>query len=381
MKPTLLGLLALCAFGCRGTPPAPVETKSAPDSFVELTQQGVEAAEIRSQRVTPGSFVPRLRLAGSITGDPRHIAQVGARVAGRVTAVRVVLGDTVKTGQILIDIDSAELHETTLAYLTALAKARAAKDALARQKQLVDERVGALADLRRLEGEAAAADAAVAEGKEHLQFLGLSSDDAARIRAGGADLATKTRVRSPIDGRVASLTVSLGQAVSGSETLAVIADVNRLTATMRVYERDLADVHTGSSVDVQVPTYAARSFPGSVTFIGEVLDPASHSAELRVDLSNDDGALRPGMSASAFIARARPPAGMWLPAEAVQTHDGKPTIFIRAAPTRFLARDVEVGAEEGGFVPVLRGLSADDDVVVHGALTLRAELERNALEE
>ena len=245
----------------------------------------------------------------------------------------------------------------------------------------MDERVGALADLRRLEGEAAAANAAVAEGKEHLQFLGLSADDAARIRAGGADLATKTRVRSPIAGRVASLAVSLGQAVSGSETLAVIADVNRVTASLRVYERDLADARVGSAAEVQVPAYAARPFQGSVTFVGEVLDPASHSAELRVDLANNDVALRPGMSATAFIDRQKPAEGLWLPVGAVQTHDGKPIVFVRTASNRFATRDISVGTEEGGFVLVPRGLGPEDDVVVHGALTLRAELERKALEE
>lgn len=377
----LVGPLLLLLLGCRGAPSLPPEKKGAADSVVELSNEGVQNAEIHSQRITAGSFSPRLRLAGVITGDPKHVAQVGARVAGRVTAIRIALGDSVKEGQILVEIDSAELHETTLAYLTALAKARAAADAVTRQKQLVDERVGALADLRRLEGEAAAANAAVAEGKEHLQFLGLSADDAARIRTGGADLATKTRVRSPIGGRVASLAASLGQAVSGSETLAVIADVNVVTASLRVYERDLADVRVGSRAEVQVPAYAARPFPGSVTFVGDVLDPASHSADLRVDLANDDAALRPGMSATAFIDRQKPAEGLWLPAEAIQTHDGKPIIFLRSAPNRFVARDISVGGEEGGFVLVQRGLGPDDDVVVHGALTLRAELERKALEE
>ncbi len=376
-----LGALIVACNKTPPAPPAPSEAKASGSPVVQLTPEGVRNAEVRWQHVEPGAFTPRLRLAGSITGDPKHIAEIGARVPGRVTAVTVALGDRVRKGQVLLEVEAVELHDATLNYLTASAKVRAARDTLARQKQLVDERVGAVQDLRRAEAEAASAEAAFGEAREHLGFLGLSPSEIAGLTASGNGGGTRSRVRSPIDGRVATLNVSMGQVLTGNENVVTVADVNEVWAQLRVYEGDLADVRVGASADVQVPTYADRTFVGTINFVSDVLDPVSRSADVRATLSNAEGALRPGMSATAMVVRPQAMPGLWLPAEAIQTHDGATIAFVRVGEGRFEARSISVGREQGGSFNASRGIAPADDVVVHGAFALRAELERSALEE
>ncbi len=383
MKPSLLIALGALAVAChrRPPPPAAAEAKPLGPSVVQLTPEGVRNAEVRWQHVEPGAFTPRLRLAGSITGDSKHIAEIGARVPGRVTAVTVALGDRVRTGQVLLEVEAVELHDATLNYLTASAKVRAARDTLARHKQLVDERVGAVQDLRRAEAEAASAEAAFGEAREHLGFLGLSPSEIAGLNAAGSGGGTRSRVRSPIDGRVAALNVSIGQVLTGNENVVTVADVTEVWAQLRVYERDLGDVRVGASVVVQVPTYADRTFVGTISFVSDVLDPVSRSADVRAAMSNAEGALRPGMSATAMVVRPQATPGLWLPAEALQPHDGATVAFVRVGEGKFEARAVSVGLEQGGSFKVGEGIAPTDDVVVHGAFALRAELERSALEE
>lgn len=366
--------------GCRRAStlaPAAESRDAGPQTRVELTAEGLATADIKTQKLTPGAFVPRARLLGSITGDPKRVAQVGARVSGRVTGIRVALGDRVKRGQDLVEVDTVELHQTVLEYRIATAKSRAAADALTRQRQLADERVGATQDLRRAESEAAAAAAAVDEAREHLKFLGLNDADVGNVQSGtGAE--SKSRISSPIAGRVASLSVTLGQTLAGTETVAVISDVDEVSAQLRVYERDLADVRAGALAAIEVPAYPNRTFDGKVTFVSEVLDPISRTADLRVSLTNPTGELRPGMSATALVARANV-QGIWIPVTAVQTHDGASVVFVRVGERAFDARRVVVGAEQGGFAPLMQGIGPNDDVVVQGAFALRGELERSAL--
>src|SRR5581483_2701442 len=119
----------------------------------------------------------RLIANAVIVGDPQRVARVGARVPGRVTALRVALGDAVTVGQPIADVDSVELHQVSMEYLTAIARSREANDALERQRRLVAERVGAVQDLRRAEADAAAVAATLHEAEEHLHFLGLSEAD------------------------------------------------------------------------------------------------------------------------------------------------------------------------------------------------------------
>ncbi|AKU96253.1 Cobalt/zinc/cadmium efflux RND transporter, membrane fusion protein, CzcB family [Labilithrix luteola] len=370
-------LVAVGACKHAPAPPPPAADAGGPP-VVELSPEGLATAQIKAQKVGPGTFTPRLRLAGSIVGDPRRVAQVGARVNGRVTAVRVALGDRVKRGQDLVEVDSAELHQVVLDFRTAAARARSTHDTLARQKLLVEERVGPVQDLRRAEADSAAADAALAEAREHLKFLGLNDAEIARLESGAAE--TRSRITSPIDGRVAALAVTVGQVLSGSETIATVADLDPIWAHVRVYERDLGSVRAGQAATVEVPTYAERKFDGKVVFVSDVLDPASRSAEVRVSLPNADASLRPGMSANAFVSR--PPSNdvIWLPATAVQPHEGTRIVFVRKGERRFEARPVTVGNEQEGFLPIEKGIGADDEVVVDGAFALRGVLERAAVQ-
>lgn len=381
MRSILVGLTILAAAGCRRSPPPPLEQRQSQPNVVELTRQGLTNAQVSWQRVAPGTFHPRIRLVGTIAGDPSHVAQVGTRAPGRVSAIRVGLGDVVRAGQVLVEVDSSELHEVTLKFLTAKARAGAAQDALARQKQLVDERVGALQDLRRSEAEAASADAALTEAHEHLHFLGLSDDQIAGIDRGAADESARSQVRSPIAGQVAALNVSLGQVLSGNETLATVADVKDIWVSVRVYERDLASVSVGAPAEVHVPTYEGRTFEGTVRFVSDVLDDKNRSAEVRVWVPNTEGALRPGMSATAFVDRRTEGSQLWLPVEALQPYEGHLVVFVRTGESRFEARTVTAGAEQGGFRPVTSGMRPDDEAVTSGAFALRAELERAGLEE
>ncbi|MCL2725568.1 MAG: efflux RND transporter periplasmic adaptor subunit [Polyangiaceae bacterium] len=371
----LLGLVLLAS--CKKVdPPVPVADAGS-EITVELTSEGLATAHVRTEKVGPGTFTPRLRLAGSIVGDPKHVAEVGARVSGRVVAIRVVLGDRVKRGQVLAEVDTVELHQVVLEYRTAVAKAKSAQDTLARQKQLVDERVGPIQDLRRAEAAAAEAEAALTESREHLKFLGLTDTDVAQIRTGTGD--AKSRIMSPIDGRVAMLNLTPGQVLTGSETIAVIADLDPIWAQVRVYERDLQTIRPDAAATVAVPAYPDRTFDGTIAFVSDVLDSKSRSAEVRIRLVNEDGALRPGMSANAFTARRAGDQSTWLPVAAVQPHEGARIVFVRTGERRFQARRVIVGEEQGDYLPVESGLGPDDDVVVEGAFTLRGELERAAL--
>jgi cobalt-zinc-cadmium efflux system membrane fusion protein len=151
--------------------------------------------------------------------------------------------------------------------------------------------------------------------------------------------------------------------------------------SLRVYERDLASVSMGAPAEVSVPTYEPRTFPGTVGFVSDILDPKSRSAEARVAVPNADVALRPGMSATALVERTTPNTELWLPLEALQPHEDRVVVFVHTGERRFEPRVVTAGPEEGGVRPVTSGVRPEDDVVIHGAFALRAELERAALEE
>jgi cobalt-zinc-cadmium efflux system membrane fusion protein len=336
----------------------------------------MRSAEIRTLRVSKEAFSPRLSVVALLEPDPHHVARVGARAAGRVVSIDVALGERVRKGQPLAEVETVETHEVASKYLTAAARAKEANDVLERQRQLVKERVGAVQDLRRAESNADAANAALREAEEHLRFLGLSNQAVAEVRTGNSRAGERSIVRAPIDGRVASLSASLGQVVAGTEDVLTIVNSDQLWATLRIYERDLAGVTVGSTVELKVPSYPDRTFRATLELVGEVVDPTTHTVEARAKLRNPEGILKPGMTATAGIALKSSDATLWLPIEAVQPRGSDRVVFLRVKERRFEPRRVNVGVERNGFVAVTSGLAEGTEVVVHGAWALRGELER-----
>ena len=377
-------VLACAPFFCACREPAEVPKNkpvSAVSNVVELSAEGIANASIRAARISESKFSPRLSVLANVLGDPQHIAEVGSRVPGRVATIHVQLGDHVRRGDALVEIDGVELHQVTLEFLTATARAREAEDALQRQEALVHERVGAVQDLRRAEADAAATKAALDEAVEHLHFLGLTPQSIRSLSGHKPNAEHRSVVRAPIEGRVSAFTVSLGQVLTGTENIVTIANIDSVQLSLRVFERDLAHVALAMPIEAHVPSYPEREFTGVVQFIGDLVDPISHTIEVRAQIANADGALRPGMSAVANVVL--PSAGrMWLPEEAVQHEsDGAAFVFLKRGERIFARQAVTVGNAVGGFVPVLKGVSDADEVVVHGAFVLRGELLRAELSE
>lgn len=381
MKRLLVASLVALSLACpRRAPTAP--TPDAPEAAprVRVSEEAVRNLGVVVEAVSPEAFSPRLTFPATIEADPAHMAQVGARVTGRVIAIRAAVGDTVAVGAPLVEIDTVELHQVSTEYQTALARVRQTNDALTRARALQAERVGATQDLRRAEAESATARAELHEAEEHLHVLGLRDEDIVRLRSVTSHGRASSVLRAPIAGVLVSLSVALGRVVSGEDVVAVVGRTDRVWVSIHVYESDLSRISAGASVTLTLPG-STREFAGRLSFLSPVIDAETRTAEGRLTLDNPDGALRPGASAVAAISLPADAAALWLPREAVQPHDGASVVFVAEGGGSFIARPVVAGDEVSGRVPVRSGLSRGDRVVTRGAFALRGELNRGELEE
>lgn len=386
----LLGLALVFAWSCGGRPAAaPPALAIAHESArperanrVTLSEEAMRNLGVAIEALSPTRHGPRLEVPATIVADSQQVAQVGARVSGRVVALHASVGEHVLAGAPLIEVDTVELHQVTTEYLVALARVRQANDVLARARALAQERVGSTAELRRSEGDATAASATLHEAEEHLHFLGLGDREIGRLRSSSSHGQTRSMVRAPIAGTVASLPVSLGQVLAGTETVAVVGRIERVWASLRVYESDVPRVHPGARVELQLSGAPGETrVEGTLAFVSEVLDATTRTAEGRVLLDNSSGRLRPNMTARGWIELPAGGTQLWLPREALQTHDGASVIFVEVGERVFEARPVQLGDEVSGYLPVNDGVAAGARVVLRGAFGLRAELEHDELEE
>lgn len=374
-------LLCVAFAACRASAPPPTtEAEPRAPARVTLTPEALSNAGVVVERAGAITAGPSLEVAATVEADPSRMARVGARVSGRVTAVRVALGDAVRAGDALIEVDTVELHQVTNEYVTAVARARQARDVLERARVTHGVEMTSTEALRRAEADDAVARATLHEAEEHLHFLGLRDQDIARLRTTTSHGETRSVVRSPVSGRVASIGVTVGQVVGAEQEVARVGSTDAVWLRLHLFAGDVARVRPGAAVQARsLDAEGARLGRGEVVAVSDVMDPASHTVDARARFA-PTGPVVTG--APVRVSVALPTGGArWLPSEAVQPREGRAVVFVRVGERAFEPRAVTVGDAVGGAVPVREGLREGDAVVVRGAFALRSELEREGLEE
>lgn len=328
---------------------------------VTLSAAEAQAAGIRIVSVQAGGG-GETRLAGRVEAAPDAQAAVGAVLGGRIERLLVAPGSAVRAGQpiaVVVSGDGAVLRAEAEA---AGAEARAASAARTRDANLFAQGVVA-----RQEVEASTARAAAAEAQARATRARVAA-------AGGPNASGRATIVAPIDGVVTALRVSLGGVVQPGDPIATISDPRRVELVFNA-PAALADaVRPGASIRVRGADGA--EYPAVVTAVAPDADEQSGSTLIRARAAGV--APPPGSAVSASIITGGQ-GGISVPAEAVQTLDGKSVVFV-VTPTGFRAQPVVPGRQAGDQVEIVRGLTGSERIAGANAFLLKAELGKGAVE-
>lgn len=318
---------------------------------------------------------------------------VGAQVSGQVKVLHVVLGDKVKAGQLIAEIDSVPQQNTQRNAEAALANVQAqlraqqatqAQTALAlqRQKELFAADAGARADL---ESAQAANDLALAnvDGLKAQILQAQVTVDTAKVNMG------YTRIVAPIDGQVVAIVTQQGQTVNANQstpTIIKLAQTETMTVKTQISEADVTRVKIGQKVYFTIlgepdKRYTAmlRSIePAPDSILTDTTTSTTSSTTSTAiyynglfDAPNPDGKLRISMTAQVQIVRADAPGALTIPATALgpRGKDGSYIVRVVGADGQAQPRSIKVGLNTNVSVQVLEGLSEGDKVVIGDAAT------------
>lgn len=342
--------------------------RTAPDSIVTLDSAALRLAGIELLTATP-SAGDALIANGTITYDANHVSVISSRAEGRVLSVRADLGQQVAAGQVLALLESSEVGQTRGDLERARVNMDVARRNFEREKRLYEQSITSQKELLDAEGAFRSAEADFNSALAKLRAVGATGGE-------GADFG----LVSPIAGVVVERNASPGQVVGPSTNLFTVANLRHVWITVDVYEADLSRVRRGAPVVVTPVALAGETFAGRVTYAGGVVDPASRTFKVRVELENPGLRLRPGMFAQVRITvppgAAATTGTLTVPEIAIQEINGKQVAFVAtASPGQFVARPVTVGPRSsGGLVTLTGGLAAGDRIVGRGAFQLKAEM-------
>lgn len=302
--------------------------------------------------ITPGVQAVSTRVTFTGTIEARHQLPIGnSGDTGRIVGVYAQVGDHVRRGQLLAQLDDSVLAPQVAQLTASLAQARA-QAALSAAEYRRGVAVGPAGGLS-------------AQDIEKLQAASIM--DAANIKVVAAQLAVMraklalTRIVAPVDGIVITRNAEVGQiAPSGGQPLFDIEDAGRVEMIGQVAEQDLADLKVGQEADIHLIGYP-HPFTGHIWLLGAVINPQSRLGEVRIALT-PDAALRPGAFAhgSVVVAHARRPV---LPQTAVMSDGSGSYVYVVGRGDEIQRRDVRVGSVIPSGVVIADGLTGKERVV------------------
>jgi RND family efflux transporter MFP subunit len=373
----LLTLVAGCGSG-GGDPARTAEQGSEAhrvDSLpvVSLSEAAYIAAGIEVEAARAETPEQTLEAPGQIEFDPRRVALVTTRTAGRIEQLAAVEGDHVRAGQPVARLYSPAFHTAQTDFLLAVRRAA--------QLQGTADEAGAVAVLRAT--------------RRRLVLLGVSQDEIAGLESGGEPVDYLT-LAAPFDGSIIEAHTLPGAAVEAGATLFRVADLSVVDVVAQVPERALPLVRVGQAASVAIGAYPDLRFAGHVERLHDELDPTTRTLGAVIHVPNRSRRLRPGMFATVRFG-IRGTVGepgalgvvVTIPDAALVTDGDARYVFVEVSPRTFERRQVEVAslvppgsaAATGSRVMVRRGVASGERVAVRGAFTLKSELAKAALAE
>lgn len=346
--------------------------------LVRMTPEEMSRGGIEVKPVTRVDFRTFRDFPGTVVPNQHAVAEITTLVRGRVVDVYADLGQEVKAGDLLAILYSSELGLAQSGYLKAVAKLYVAERAFKRAQSLLEEKVIGLAEMQRREGEMISIRAEKRESQDRLRLLGMSNEQIARLDR-EQTIQSHVPIVAPFDGRVIVRNLTKGEVVETTEKLFVVADLSEVWVIANIPEKDIPYIHQdqlkhGQTIEVVVTTYPDRIFHGKITYVGDVLDPATRTMRLRLQLPNVDRKLKPEMYATIRVYSDAEQNVLVVPESAIQRDRDKKFVFVQRDAQSFEVRDIKLGQSSGDMVKVLDGLREGESVVTQGAFVLKSEL-------
>ncbi|RMH17276.1 MAG: efflux RND transporter periplasmic adaptor subunit [Acidobacteria bacterium] len=371
--------------------PAPDRERSAGgeprrgEGVVELTAAAAARAGIRTAPAVERVLPAQLQTTGQVDFDQTRLAHVSPRISGRVHRVYAGLGEDVRAGQKLAEIDSIELGQAKAAYLQAKAKEELARKSFERAQGLFADRIASEQEVIEAEAVLREAVAALHTAGETLHLYGLSREQVDALSYDDR-AASIYPLRAPFAATVVERHATLGELVTPERNLFTLADLGRVWIWIDVYQRDLGSVHLGDRARARVDAFPGEDFAGEISYLSARVDAATRTLRARLDVANPEGKLRPGMFVEVELVDPHVQGGgeaqaasLVVPESAVARDGEARFVFVAAGAHRYERRDVAVGRRTEGFVEVSGDLRAGEPVVVEGAFLLKSAMAEESL--
>lgn len=343
-----------------------------------------ESVSYITEPVTRGTLSQTVSASGEISSS--HLVDVGAQVSGQVKKMHVKIGDVVKKGDLIAEIDNvtqtndlntrkAQLQSYQAQLESAQVALKIAQRKYNRYRSLASEDAVSREEFEATEDALATSRAKIKELQSSINQTKIAINTAEK------DLG-HTRITSPADGTVVAIIVEEGQTVNSSQTaptIVQIADLSTMTNKMQIAEGDATKVKAGQKISFTILSEPDTPRTGTLDSVDPGLTTMSKGSYsrttdttesavyyyARATIPNDDGKLAIGMTTQNTIEIARAENVLMAPSTAIKQKDGKKTVRVLNAQNQSEEREVQTGMRDAMHTEIKSGLKEGEKVIIN----------------
>lgn len=328
--------------------------EQATGDAIKISLDKLQKLGVRTETAQTRRMLHTVRVVGIIEANEQRVYTIAPKFEGWIETLHVnSTGAAVRNGQALLEAYSPELVSAQQEYVIAWEGTQSLRagssDAQAGMQQLAQSSL------------------------ERLRNWGISEEQLQRLRADG-QIRRQLTLRSPVNGIVLEKMAAQGMRFMPGEVLYRLADLSSLWLIAKVFEQDLVLIQPGLQARITVNAFPDREFTGTVAFVYPTLDTQTRTAQVRIELPNPGGVLKPAMYAN--VELIVPHAGgevLAVPDSAILDSGTRQLALIERGAGLFQPRQVKPGMRADGYVEILDGLANGDKVVVSANFLIDAE--------
>jgi cobalt-zinc-cadmium efflux system membrane fusion protein len=367
-------IIGFLIFSCAGEKvkedTASADVAGSSPNTVTLTEKQNETIQIEIGKMEQRNLSSEVKANGFLDVPPQNKAVISPMITGYVHKLNFLVGDNVKKGQVMAELESMEFVDLQQRLLELKNQIVYLREDYDRQQLLRDQDAVSKKKFLMAEVEYKTAETARRGLESKLQMLGVNLNELENGK-----IASVLRLKAPISGSVKKLHSVIGRHVDPSEEIYEIVNAEHLHLELSVYEKDITKIRKGQSVWFTIPNVKHERYAGEVFLVGKDLAEDKRSINVHVHFNENEGAFAVGMYANASIAVSESEVNA-LPETAIVVDGEKEFVFRKVSSDSesitFEKISVETGIEAGGFVELLatEQLRANDEFVVNGAFYL-----------
>ena len=335
------------------------------ENTLQLSEDHFNNLGVTLGKLEPARQIPLLTAPAKVVVPPTQEYIVTASQTGLITQLNVAVGDSVKKGDILAELNSSDLLTLQREYLKARSVLQLASDTYQRDKKLKDE--GIIADRRWQEtrNQYQSLTSEANEQRQLLEIAGMTDDDLNRLEKTHR-LNSQLNVHSPITGVVMERVAIAGTRVDILAPIYHIANLDELWLEINIPHERIGNIKIGDQVLVENTPIRAE-----ITLLGQSVNPENQTLLARATIKGKQSSVRVGQTINTRIIQATENAAFKVPNTAIAQNEGKAFIFIRNKEG-FKVSPITVIGKQGEESIISGDLTGDEDIAIKGAVALKA---------